>query len=484
MIKQGKNNQYIVSGRNNTSQYLFEVKTEPKIFCNKPVQVHAINYDSLYVVIDFGEFDLASGRRMWFSGETQPQEYYLPSISSDDSLFVHKPESPHTDNPNPEMPHYLILVYELHQGTKLYYLFLEKSKMLEGSEIQLSKNLCEQERTQILTILMLSMENSRLAGYMLTGNRSIFLSTDGSLAWLYHCPLTRSPPHVMNHCYDKIPIFCKNALFFVDPISRQTYPDAQVQNCSDRVKNLFQFDREDENSWFTITPAIEQRKRSAVFGPQVWLLYPEELLVEQEMLESTHRHSYLNSGTTFLSALLQGSFTKIPSRTHSPQHSNSWTRTILLFAPRTDFNVDNMISPSYFKYQIMDTLRSVAYVLELCGIYFSCFRFIKLNVDLLVMILRHMEINRLTGASLRLGKTLLSASYNLFLTSILTSVFNTQTPLLQTLEPEPTSTRIEDETRDPLHENKKKEEHLYSIVHHPTMAFPLVWLGWHERYPW
>ena len=38
MIKQGKNN-YIVSGRNNTSQYLFEVKTEPKIFCNKPVQV-------------------------------------------------------------------------------------------------------------------------------------------------------------------------------------------------------------------------------------------------------------------------------------------------------------------------------------------------------------------------------------------------------------------------------------------------------------
>ena len=65
--------------------------------------------------------------------------------------------------------------------------------MLEGSEIQLLKNLCEQERTQILTILMLSMENPRLAGYMLTGNRSMFLSTDGSLAWLYHCPLMRSP---------------------------------------------------------------------------------------------------------------------------------------------------------------------------------------------------------------------------------------------------------------------------------------------------
>ena len=90
------------------------------------------------------------------------------------------------------------------------------------------------------------------------------------------------------------------------------------------------------------------------------------------------------------------------------------------------------------------------------------------------MILRHMEINRLTGASLGFGKTLLSASYNLFLTSILTPVFNPQASLLQALEPEPTPTRIEDEARDPADENKKKEEHLHPIVHCPTTALSLV----------
>ena len=132
--------------------------------------------------------------------------------------------------------------------------------MLEGSEIQLLKNLCEQERTHILIILMLSMENPRLAGYMLTRNRSLFLTTNGSFAGLYYYPLMRSPPHVMNQCYDKIPIFYKNAILFVDPITRQTYPDAQVQNCSDRIKNLFQFDMEDENSWFIITPTLKHRK--------------------------------------------------------------------------------------------------------------------------------------------------------------------------------------------------------------------------------
>ena len=151
MIKQGKNNYYIVSGRNNTSQYLFEIKTKPEVFCNKPVQVYPTNYESLYVVIDFGGFDLASGKRMGFSGGTQHLQYYQPSVSSDDRLFV-----------DPSHAIQIILTqkrlslgYEIHQGTKLDYLYFESSKVLEGPEIQLLKNLCEQERTQILTILML-----------------------------------------------------------------------------------------------------------------------------------------------------------------------------------------------------------------------------------------------------------------------------------------------------------------------------------------
>ena len=78
----------------------------------------------------------------------------------------------------------------------------------------------------------------------------------------------RSPPHVMNQCFDKSPIFYKNAILFVDLVIRQTYPDAQVQNCSDRIKNLFQFDKEDENSWLTITSTPEHKKRPEVFGPK------------------------------------------------------------------------------------------------------------------------------------------------------------------------------------------------------------------------
>ena len=124
----------------------------------------------------------------------------------------------------------------------------------------------------------------------------------------------------------------------------------------------------------------------------------------------------------------------------------------------------------------MDTFGSVAYVLEFCGIYFSCFLFVKHIVDPIVKILRHIENICLTGASLGFGKTLLSASYNLSLMSILTSVFNPQAPLLQALEPDAIATRIQDETRDPADENRKKEEHLYPIVHCSTTALSPVCL--------
>ena len=262
---------------------------------------------------------------------------------------------------------------------------------------------------------MLSKENSRLAGYMFTGNRSTFLSTDGSLAWLYHCPVMRSPPHVMNQSYDEIPFFYKSAIFFVDPIGRQIYPDDQFQNCSDRITNVFQFDMEDEISWFTITPTLENRKRRAVFGPK------------DVTLASRRAFSGAGDARIYTQARLSEFWDKILISAASRRAVQKFFGELIVpntaihgpeqyfrYALRTDFYVDNMISPSYFKNPFMDTFGSIAYVLEFCGIQFSCFLFIKHIVDLIIMILRHTEINRLTGASLVFGKTLLSASYNFF----------------------------------------------------------------------
>ena len=329
MIKRLKNNYYIVSGRNNTSQYLFELKVEPQIFCNKLVQVHSTNNDSLYVVIDFGGFDLASGKRLGFSGGTRHLQYYQASVSSGGRLFVHKRESRHTDDPNPGTPHQLNLDFELHQGIKLYYLFCERSRMLEGSEIQLLENPCEQERTQITTNLTLLMKNSRLAGYMLTGYRSMFLSTDGSLACLYHSPLMRSPV-------------------------------AEIQYCSDRIKNLFQFDMEDEKSWFNIASTLENRKQPAVFGPEdvtlvsrkafggAWIVGIYTRTKLSEFLDIILISAALTKALQNFSRELIVLNTAI----HGPEQYS-------YLAPSSDFYVDNMISPNHFKINLWTLLGQV-----------------------------------------------------------------------------------------------------------------------------
>ena len=115
---------------------------------------------------------------------------------------------------------------------------------------------------------MLSLENPRLAGYMLTGNRSMFPEIDGSLAWLHSCPQQRSPLHTLNQCYDKIPILYKGQIHFIDPITRQTLPAALTQNCPDSIKNLFQMDVDQKDSWYSLTPEITHRDRTAIFAPK------------------------------------------------------------------------------------------------------------------------------------------------------------------------------------------------------------------------
>ena len=104
------------------------------------------------------------------------------------------------------------------------------------------------------------------------------------------------------------------------------------------------------------------------------------------------------------------------------------------YAPRTDFFVDNMISPGYFKDRFMDTFGPVAYVLEHCGITFLLFLFFKLIIDAVVMVIRHLEITKISGASLGFGKTHLSASYNISLMSVLTSMYDPRAPTLAAVE--------------------------------------------------
>ena len=90
---------------------------------------------------------------------------------------------------------------------------------------------------------------------------------------------------------------------------------------------------------------------------------------------------------------------------------------------------------------------------------------------MVVMIVLYMEIDKLTGSTLGFGKTLLSASYNIFLTSVSTSMYNPRAPALTAVEHMDVSPCVEKDMHEVEEDAIKKEEHLYPAM--STVTLPL-----------
>ena len=95
---------------------------------------------------------------------------------------------------------------------------------------------------------------------------------------------------------------------------------------------------------------------------------------------------------------------------------------------------------------------------------FSVFLFFKLIIDVVVMVIRLLEIPKMTGVSLGFGKTLLIASYNIFLMSVLTSMYDPRVPTFAAVEEERKTLCNEEELHDMREDIKKKEEHIYPVM--------------------
>ena len=87
MVKQGTK-YYIISGPDLTTNFVFEVENNPEKHCGKPTDTYPTNYDSLYVAIISGDFDLRCGRNLGKerNGATQLLLYRPPT---ENNVFAH-----------------------------------------------------------------------------------------------------------------------------------------------------------------------------------------------------------------------------------------------------------------------------------------------------------------------------------------------------------------------------------------------------------
>ena len=122
-------------------------------------------------------------------------------------------------------------------------------------ELNTLHTVCELERAQLLTILAMSVKNPQLAGFLLTGNRSIFLYVDGSTAWMYDCPHFISLLYKADNCFDRIPIHYRETIMYVDPITRQTFTYATPKKCGNIQQNIIELDPDaDDGDFYVLTP--------------------------------------------------------------------------------------------------------------------------------------------------------------------------------------------------------------------------------------
>ena len=121
----------------------------------------------------------------------------------------------------------------LYMKMDLYIINIYSRISLQAAEFY--SQICEQTRNIRQLTLTQVQKNTPLLGYILTGDRSIFVKQEGvNVTKKYKCGKKSSPLYVpqTRECYDKTPILYKNRIQYVHQLTRQTYLWAKKVPCS------------------------------------------------------------------------------------------------------------------------------------------------------------------------------------------------------------------------------------------------------------
>ena len=411
-----ENQFFLISEYNETGKGMnLKIKVFPESYelCGKPERLFKTSFESLFVTYQ-GGFAMPGGEirtkehafnAYQFSIDNSSQVSYSSlSFSKSNGQWIGA-QPLHTVGADE-------IDYELHLGTKLDYIMYFNAKQLRHSEMTLLQSQCELERTQMLTILMLEMQNTRLAGYMLTGNRSMFLDTDGSVAWLYHCPKFLSPLKVLDKCYDRIPIMFERSTKFVDPITRQTYDFASEIPCLGDYTNVFQLDLETDYSWYQLLPEPMPFNKPLLFKPT------ELGHITQFPTFDTRRAGMYTPNQ------VKNFWDNVIHNSASDTLLKKLTRTILtrgnsvrisepgnlerLLSLNDRLLLDHLLTPSFFVDKFKETFGELGYIIQCLGNFFACFFLVKFVIDVVVIVLRGLEIRKVSGATFGFVRTMLA----------------------------------------------------------------------------
>ena len=191
--------------------------------------VHKTEYEDIYILYEYG-FDMNTGK------EISKQEDKF-----ENKKFIKiKPKSitsTHTRYGDEENKHFYngFVNEQTDMNMKLDLYMSNIYSRISLQAIEFYSTICERTRNIRQLTLTQVQKNTPVLGYILTGDRSIFVKQGGvNVMEMYKCAKKSSPLYVPQNreSYDKIRILYKNRVQYVHQLTRQTYLWAKKVPCS------------------------------------------------------------------------------------------------------------------------------------------------------------------------------------------------------------------------------------------------------------
>ena len=217
---------------------------------------------------------------------------------------------------------------------------------------------------------------------------------------------------------------------------------------------------QDKDSWFYLNPEPTHRDRPAIVGPKEISPFTKDAFDESQdagMYTKGQLSDFWDN--ILIRAISRNALQKFSQELIIPSAANKGRDELGYFVPRTNFYVDNMISPGYFKEQFISTFGIIEYWFSKLGQWFGGLLLSKFLVNVIVFF-RSFELHRVTGASWGIGKILLSGTYNLFTVSMLSTI-----PQVPKYDPMASTT-----PPDKNYNEHETLEHIYPAIKKPPTS--------------
>ncbi len=470
----GKDQRNLGENEDVEKNYKLEILPNPEYLCNNPsFPLQPTNFESIFVRVVSGGFNLITGTVKKSSlAKTETADYQIDEEKSTDNTIVIKSTNDKDTiieiMKNDEITDFWHptgrVNMQVEYGSTIDFIAQQLTNSLRTSELQILSQICEIERTQMLIILAIASKHEQLAGFLLTGDRSKFMSTDGSIAYLYTCEEHRSPLRALDKCYDKIPIWYEGQAYWVDPVSRMASIEVQETPCEDlQTDYLYHMDLNEKDSWFTIDGTLRSHDPPEFFKPGQ-INYITEYTVNSAVNAGMYSKALIakfwqrvQSNINDAETLTQ--FTKQLTKAANDQQGSSYKPGLgYRGGTRKHFTLpvfmDNLISPNFLYDRFTTEFGTLAYYLERAAVWFAAFLLVKFILEILTGIVRGFEIATLTRNTMSFGRVVLSSIFQIFYITALTNLFK-----------KPDSTDDSDDS-DNGHSQSKSRRHFENQRHY------------------